>query len=227
MPAYNEQEAIEAAVADVRKNVLDRIPGSELLVVDDGSRDDTGPTLDRLAAADPRVRVLHKPNGGHGSAIMAGLDAAAGACVLLVDSDLQIPLADLPPLWQAVQDGAEGAFGVRRRRHDPPLRLALTWLIRRILPVLTGVRLYDANVPFKVLRRACWQQARPYIPDGTLAPSLFLAIFMKRRGCKIVEFDVTHKQRDKGVPSIRRWKLFKFCARSLGQLLAFRRRLAS
>ena len=93
------------------------------------------------------------------------------------------------------------------------------------MPILTGVRLYDANVPFKLVLRTCWQQARPYIPEDTLAPSLFLAIFMKRRGFKIAEFDVTHKQRDTGVVSIRRWKLFKFCARSLWQLLAFRRRL--
>lgn len=73
MPAYNEEDGIEVAVQAVQVNVLDRVPNSELVVVNDGSRDGTGALLDRLASADPRVRVIHKANGGHGPAIMTGL----------------------------------------------------------------------------------------------------------------------------------------------------------
>ena len=91
--------------------------------------------------------------------------------------------------------------------------------------VLFGVRLYDANVPYKLLRKSIWDEARPLVPDGTLAPSLFLAIIAKRSGYDIVELDVTHKERNTGEVSIRRLKLLKFCARGLSQLLALRRRV--
>ena len=114
MPAYNEQEAIEEAVADVRDNVLDKIPGSKLLVVNDGSKDRTGELLDAMHAQDDRVCVHHKKNGGHGPAIMTGLDNAESDYVFLVDSDLQMPLEPFDKLWNVVaNEGKDGAFGVR------------------------------------------------------------------------------------------------------------------
>ena len=68
MPVYNEEGAIEAAVREVQEHVLDAVPGAELIVVDDGSRDATGAILDRLARTDGRLHVIHQPNGGHGAA---------------------------------------------------------------------------------------------------------------------------------------------------------------
>ena len=86
-------------------------------------------------------------------------------------------------------------------------------------------RIKDANVPFKLVRRSVWLEARPYIPDGTLAPSLFLAVYMKRRKSGIAFVDVAHSDRVTGTVSIRRWKLIKFCARGFRQLLDLRRAL--
>lgn len=225
MPAYNEEGAIEDAVAEVREWVLDRIAGAELIVVDDGSRDRTGAILDSVSASDPRVRVIHRQNGGHGPALRTGLEAARGERLFLMDSDAQIPLSAFAPLWDAVSNGRDAAFGVRARRQDPVLRLWLTRVIRRTLPLLFGVRLADANVPFKLMRRRLWDDARSLIPEDTLAPSLFLAVFAAARSYNVAELPVPHRERQTGVVSIRRWRLVKFCARALRQLLVFRRRL--
>jgi len=222
MPAYNEADGIAVAVDAVRAHVLDRVPSSELVVVNDGSRDQTGALLDAMAARDARIRVVHKSNGGHGPAIMTGLASASGDYVFLIDSDNQIPLEDFAPLWAAVEGGRDGAFGVRRVRHDAEMRKVLTVVIRVALSLLFGVRVYDANVPFKVIRRSLWDAARPLIPDGTLAPSLFLAVFALRGRFDVAFVDVSHKDRETGTVSIRRWKLIKFCARALRQLLDFR-----
>ena len=92
--------------------------------------------------------------------------------------------------------------------------------------MMFGVRLYDANVPYKLLRRSIWTEASTYIPAGTLAPSLFLAIFARRRGYDIAEMDIVHKERETGVVSIRRMKLLKFCARAFWQMVAFRRSMS-
>ena len=176
MPVYNEEDAIAAAVDDVRQHVLAAIPDGELVVVNDGSRDRTGAMLDVIAAQDPRIRVIHQSNTGHGGAVIAGIEAARGDCIFLIDSDRQIPLDAFSSAWAALQAGPDAVFGVRRRRHDPALRLYLSRFIQRAVQALFGVKLQDANAPYKLLRRVIWQQARPLIPDDTLAPSLFLAI---------------------------------------------------
>jgi len=225
MPAYNEADCIADAVAEVQRCVLDRVADAELVVVNDGSKDQTGAILDGLAAQDPRVRAVHRPNGGHGRALRTGLDAAAGEYLFLIDSDRQIPLDAFADLWQDAQR-ADGAFGVRVNRHDPRLRLMLTRVIRYALRLMFGTKLYDANIPFKIIRRPVWEAARPLIPEETLAPSLFLSVFALRTGHAIVFREVPHRERETGVVSIRRWKLLKFCARALVQLVAFRGQLA-
>jgi dolichol-phosphate mannosyltransferase len=82
-------------------------------------------------------------------------------------------------------------------------------------------------VPYKLLRRTLWEEAQQYIPPGTLAPSLFLAIVTKLRGYDIVQLEVVHKERNTGEVSIRRMKLLKFCARGLSQMIELRRRLSA
>src|SRR5687767_9118521 len=125
MPVYNEQETVAVAVADVQRAILDLVPGAELVVVNDGSTDQSGRVLDEVAAADPRVRVIHQENRGHGGALMRALSAARGDHVLLVDSDRQIPFDAFSAAWADIQKGRDCVFGVRRQRHDPALRLYL------------------------------------------------------------------------------------------------------
>jgi glycosyltransferase involved in cell wall biosynthesis len=227
MPVYNEQASVVLSTAEVQRHVLDVVPGAELIVVDDGSTDESGRVLDAIAAADPRVRVIHQPNSGHGGALMRALTSAQGDYVLLVDSDRQIALDSFSTAWAHVQRGHDGVFGVRRRRHDPALRLYLMRLVRFAIRLLFGVRIFDANVPYKLLRRSIWTDAAGCIPPGTLAPSLFLALFAKLRGCDIVEMDIEHRPRTAGTTSIRRLRLLAFSAKAFAQLLAFRRCVSS
>jgi len=115
MPVYNEEGAIVAAVDEVKQYVLSLVPESELVVVDDGSRDGTGRLLDAAAASDPRIKVIHQPNGGHGAALLTGLKAATGDHLFLIDSDRQIPLDEFKAAWSEIVAGRDAVFGVRRR----------------------------------------------------------------------------------------------------------------
>lgn len=225
MPAYNEEGSIRDAVADVEQHILDRVPGAELVVVNDGSRDNTGILLDELAAGDSRVRVIHQQNGGHASALMTGLAESTGEYIMLLDSDRQIPLDGFDFFWQLAQDGYDCVFGVRRQRNDPQLRLWLTSIIRYVQQLLFKVKIHDANIPYKLLRRTVWDEASKLIPPDTLAPSLFLAIFVKKRNYRVREIDVQHRERATGEVSIRRMKLLKFCLKGFVQMLSFRKRL--
>ena len=225
MPVYNEEGAIAAAVDEVKQYVLSLVPESELVVVDDGSRDGTGRLLDAAAASDPRIKVIHQPNGGHGAALLTGLKAATGDHLFLIDSDRQIPLDEFKGAWSEIVAGRDAVFGVRRRRYDPVLRLYLTRLVRHSVNMLFGINLHDANAPYKLFKRGIWTDVRECVPDGTLAPSLFLAIAAKSRGYDIREIDVTHKERDTGEVTLRKFKLLKFCARGFGQMLGLIRRV--
>lgn len=223
MPAYNEEAGIAAAVAEVQREVLDAVAPSRLVVVDDGSRDRTGHILDALAAADGRIRVIHQVNGGHGAALLTALDHATGEWILAVDSDRQIPLAEFPRLWR-LATSQDVVLGVRVHRQDPVARLLLTRLVRLALLLLLGVRLRDGNAPCKLFRRSAWEQARPFIPAGTLTPSLFFAAHAVRARLRVVEVEVAHRPRATGVSSLRDLRLLRFCARAFGQLVRFRRR---
>jgi dolichol-phosphate mannosyltransferase len=225
MPVYNEEAAIVLAFAEVRDCILDRVERSELVVVNDGSTDQTGKLLDALAQTDARVRVVHQINQGHGGALMTGLNASRGAWVMLVDSDRQIALDDFADAWSAADEGYDAVFGVRRRRYDPALRLYLTVAVRLSVTALFNVSLTDANAPYKLIRRSLWEQARPVIPSGTLAPSLFLAVFARWHGHRIREMDVVHRARETGLSSIRRWRLLTFCVKAFRQMIVFRRRV--
>lgn len=225
MPAYNEEGSIRDAVEDVEQHILSQVPGAMLIVVDDGSRDTTGALLDELVEKNNRVRVIHQQNGGHAAALMTGLSDSAGEYIMLLDSDRQIPLDDFALHWQLVNDGYDCVFGVRRQRHDPQLRLWLTRFIRLALQAVFNVKIYDANIPYKLLRRTVWNEASKLIPPDTLAPSLFLAIFAKKKNYRVHEVDVPHMERATGEVSIRRLKLLKFCIRGFIQMLSFRQRL--
>jgi dolichol-phosphate mannosyltransferase len=223
-PAYNEEGAIAQAVEDVARHVFPIVPGAQLLVINDGSRDSTGCILDEIAAADSRVRIIHKPNGGHGPALRAGLEAARGEYLMLIDSDRQMPLDEFASHWRDAQS-RHAVFALRRERDDPAIRLVLTRWVRRVACGLFGVRpqsVPDLNVPYKILRSDLWQAASPLIPPDTLAPSLFLAIVAHAGGWNVLQVPLTHRPRTTGEVSIRRWRLFRFCLRGLGQLLAFR-----
>jgi dolichol-phosphate mannosyltransferase len=123
VPIFNEMEILPelhrrlSAVADGLGEPV------ELLFVDDGSRDGSADWLDRKAAEDPRVGALHfSRNFGHQPACSAGLEAARGDAVVLMDGDLQDPPEVIPDLVKAWKGGAEVAFARRRARDEGFLR---------------------------------------------------------------------------------------------------------
>lgn len=226
MPVYNEEECIEEAVREVREHILAGVEGSELLVIDDGSRDRTGAILDQLARDHAEVKVIHKPNGGHGDAVLCGLREARGEYLFLLDSDRQIAVQDFAKLW-ARRGPAILVSGVRAKRYDPLHRLILTRMVRAGLYLFFGRTLRDANVPFKLLHRQVWEQFAPLMPAGALTPSLLLAVGAATEPrMTLKEVRVHHRPRETGICSLHLTKLSHFCARALGQLIEFRRALS-
>jgi dolichol-phosphate mannosyltransferase len=224
MPAYNEEGSIRQAVEEINANVLATIPKSELIVIDDGSKDSTSHILDELAQHYP-LRVVHQDNCGHGGALLKGLSIASGNFLFLLDSDRQIPLESFKLLWQH-KDEYDGIFGVRVKRVGSPIRLLLAQLIRWSIDLLFSVKLQDANAPFKLLNRKVWEAVKPIVPEGTLAPSIFIAVFAAKN-FRILEVGVSHRNRQTGSDSLPNRKLLQFCSEAFKQLLSFRNRMTT
>jgi glycosyltransferase involved in cell wall biosynthesis len=230
MPAYNEEACI-AAVVTSWIGEFNRTFGAQfrMIVVNDGSRDRTGETLDQLAASEPRLRVIHQKNSGHGGALLRGYREAVAlkpAYVFHVDSDDQFKPTDFPRLW-ARRTESPCILGFRVVRHDALHRLIITRLLRFVLMLLYGCYIKDSNVPFRLLETGFLEEALRIIPPQTFAPNIFLAVLAARIDADLMHIPVSHEDRKTGTVSIVRWKLIRVCFRCVGELLAFRRILAN
>ncbi|MCZ7630974.1 MAG: glycosyltransferase [Microthrixaceae bacterium] len=141
------------------------------------------------------------PNQGHGPALIRGFDEASGTWIGHLDTDDQIPTAELGRLW-AERDGHSLVLGNRRTRHDPRHRLVLTAFVRLLVRLLAGRTVPDANVPCKLFTRELWSEVRPLVPADTFAPSLSLVILASRWNRPVGTLEVTHRERSTGASSL-------------------------
>src|SRR5579875_2557786 len=152
-PVFNEAELIETFVERTRSALADY--PFELVLVNDGSKDGTAEILDRIAAEDGRVRVIHlSRNFGHQAALTAGLEHALGNVVVMLDSDLQDPPELIPTMVARWQEGADVVYAVRRRREgETAFKLATASFFYRLFNKLTQVDLEPDSGDFRLLDR--------------------------------------------------------------------------
>ena len=119
VPAYNEEEVLKAFHREVSEEIDRLLDDFEFVFVDDGSRDQTASIMRQLSARDPRVRaVILSRNFGHEAAIEAGLRAARGDAVIVMDADLQDGPEIIPRLIGAWREGADVVYAVRKGRKE-------------------------------------------------------------------------------------------------------------
>jgi len=134
VPAFNEQDGIEELYRRVSTSALAWGDDWELIVVDDGSRDRTLEVLERLAQADPRLKIVSLTrNFGHQLAVTAGLHHATGSIVCVMDADLQDPPEELLPFIEKVREGMDVVYAIRTKRKEGPLKRVAYHLYYRIL----------------------------------------------------------------------------------------------
>lgn len=232
MPAYNEAGCIEMVVLAWSK-ALEGILGAgafKMIVVNDGSRDQTGAILDSLALRMAGLlTVVHQVNGGHGPALV---NAYTRACALNaefvfhVDSDDQFIPGEFSLLWDRRLSSAF-IMGWRENRQDAFHRHVISIILRSMLFVIFGVNIKDSNIPYRLMARDYLRQLLAVLPSGIFAPNVFLAVLSARDGQDIMNIPVTHEDRKTGVVSMMGWKLFKICIRSFRELVDFRLTLGS
>jgi len=224
MPVYNEAAGVADVIADVIAHILDVVPDSELVIVDDRSTDDTSSVLHRIAAGDARIHVLvNDVNRGHGRTTRRAIDASSGEWIFHLDSDGQVDVSEFALLWARRFDN-DLVLGMRVTRHDPLHRLVLTRLTRAVVSLLARHRVRDANVPFKLIRRSLYEHLRPFIPETAFAPSIMIVLGAMRSGARVAEIETTHLPRQHGTSTLHPRRLAVAVGRCTWETLNFSRR---
>jgi len=167
----------------------------ELILIDDGSTDDSFEILARLQATDPRLRVIRfRRNFGQTAAFAAGFDHARGRIIVTSDGDLQNDPADIPGLVALLESGCDIACGWRRDRKDPFVSRRLPSMIaNRVISMATGVRLHDYGCSLKAFRAEVVKPLKLY---GEM--HRFLPAIASEQGVTIAERVVNHRARRHG-----------------------------
>lgn len=226
MPAYNEAQVIQQVITTWSAFLDTHFASDEalLLVVNDGSRDETGSILDACTSVFPRLRVIHQVNGGHGNAVLHAYRAALELqpeFIFQTDSDDQFECSDLLLLWEK-RNQSPFILGNRQVRHDPAIRLWVTRILRTIVQLRFGCAIPDSNIPFRLMQADFLKSLLRLLPAREpFAPNVFLSVLACKNGADLMHIPVVHKARMTGEVSIRKWKLLKVLLRSWSELIVF------
>ncbi len=185
----------EATLGDLYRRTVETLEATpwtfEVIFVDDGSHDGSFAVLERLHAADQRVRVVRfKRNFGQHPAMHAGLARARGDIVVTMDGDLQNAPEDIPRLVEAVEAGTDVASGRRAARHDSWGRTLPSRLINAMLRRFTQVDISDFGCAFNAYRRTA---VVPML--GSIGRQKFTKALVLSGGASVIEVDVAHAPR--------------------------------
>jgi len=201
-PCHNEAENLEALVADALAALPALATTYEVILVDDGSRDDTAGVAERLVQRHGEVvrLVRHDVNRGYGGALRSGFAAARYSHLAYTDGDRQFRVADLARLVERAQETRSPVvIGYRLKRADPPLRLVYATLYRVANRVWFGLRVRDVDCAAKLFRRDVLQNISVHSNGAFFSAELLIRL--RLAGVNALEVGVPHYPRTAGSPT--------------------------
>ena len=203
IPAYNESARLGATLAKVLAYLPAQGWDAEVIVVNDGSRDDTADIVRAYSAKDPAVRLVENPgNRGKGYSVRHGMLSARGRIVLFSDADLSSPIEEAPKLFAALDQGADIAIGSRwlraetQTQRQPLHRQLFSRIYNLVLRLTLGLQFADTQCGFKAFKQPAVQAIFPLqkIERWGFDPEiLFLA---RKLRFKVQEVSVAWAHRD-------------------------------
>ena len=206
IPCYNEAASVPELLAQLERALALWQPRCEVIIVNDGSADDSARVLGDHAAARPWLKIVNlRRNYGQTAAMMAGFERATGDIVIAMDGDLQNDPADVGRLVAKLDEGFDLVSGWRHDRKDHPLARTLTSrCANRLISWATGVRLHDYGCSLKAYRREVLEGVHLY---GEM--HRFIPVYAKWNGARITELPVAHHPRTSGVSKYGMDRIFK------------------
>ena len=200
VPAYNEAASLPTLMPSLVAFVQAR--GWMLIVVDDGSADDTPSVLAPYAATSGVTVVRHSANRGYGGAVKTGIRAAISDLVVTLDADGQHRLEDLDSLHAELRrTGADMVVGNRNRQRSSPYRELGKYIIRRITRMLMPLPVRDINSGMRMCRRDLATRYLPLCPDSYAFCDVITLVFIHERHL-VVEHGITMNKRLAGASAV-------------------------
>lgn len=213
IPAYNESVNIKACVNDWYPVVEAHNAGgdSRLVIINDGSKDDTYQILLELSKDRPLLQPLTKPNGGHGATVLFGyryaIDKGADF-IFQTDSDGQTNPKEFETFWEA-RNQYDAVIGNRVVRGDGRDRKFVEDTVCFLLRVIFGVKVKDANAPFRLMRSSLVAKYIDKLPKDFNIPNIMFTTYFVYHREKVKFIPITFKPRQGGVNSINIKKIIK------------------
>jgi glycosyltransferase involved in cell wall biosynthesis len=208
-PCYNDRESIGKMVHDVHAALVKLVDDFEIIVVNDGSKDDSLQVLHALQHEVPELRVVnHEVNRGYGGALQSGFAAATRDWVFYTDGDAQYDAGEIGRLVAAVEPGVDVAQGWKIGRGDPWHRKVIGRVYHHAVKLLFRLHVRDTDCDFRLMRRDMLQGLDLRATSGVICVEMMRGF--ERAGATFVQVGVSHFFRPHGrsqffrVPAIAR-----------------------
>jgi glycosyltransferase involved in cell wall biosynthesis len=196
-PAYNDSGTIASLVITALQTARTLTPDHEVIVVNDGSADNTAEILDELARTYPEVRIVHhEKNRGYGGALRTGFASATRELVFYTDGDGQYDPAEMEVLWRRFDDGVDLVNGYKISRSDPLHRIVIGRIYHHTVKILFGLKVRDVDCDFRLMRRSIFDTVHLEKNSGVICLEIMKKI--TDGGFRIVEVPVHHYHRAHG-----------------------------
>lgn len=212
IPAYNEESNIKQVIEDWYP-IVEQYNGdgeSRLVIIDDGSKDNTYSIMQEMAKDKPLFTPVTKPNGGHGATVLYGYNYAleAGAdFIFQTDSDGQTLPSEFHEFWENRND-YDMVIGWRNKREDGTSRVFVTKTLKFVLKLCFGVTVTDANTPFRLMNAETLGKYIEYVPKDFNLSNVILSVIYAKQECKMKFIPITFRPRQGGKNSINMKKIF-------------------
>lgn len=229
VPAYNEAENIENLINDWYP-VVERHNGngkSRLVVINDGSKDNTYEILQRCAKTRPLLQPLTKENGGHGPTLIYGYRYAIknqADYIFQTDSDGQTLPKEFEEFWEK-RNAYDAILGNRHDRQDGASRKFVENTLRFILKLVFGISVPDANAPFRLMKRELVEKYVGKMPKDFNLPNVMLTTYFVYYKEKVLFSKVTFRPRQGGKNSINIKKIIKIGWKALGDFQMLKKQM--
>ena len=197
-PAYNDGGTIASLVISAVKVAGSLTPDFEVIVVNDGSSDDTPQILDELARLYPEhVRIVHhQKNRGYGGALITGFTTATKDFIFYTDGDGQYDPAEMTVLWQQMADDVDWVNGWKISRADPLHRIVIGRIYHHAVKLLFGLKVRDVDCDFRLMRRRIFDVVRLEKTSGVICLEMMKKF--QDAGFRVAETPVHHYHRAHG-----------------------------
>lgn len=229
IPAYNEEQNIRECVNDWYPVVENHNTDgqSRLIIINDGSKDHTKDVLEELAASRPLLIPVTKENGGHGSAVLYGYRYAIGhnaEWIFQTDSDGQTNPDEFEQFWKN-KDRYDAVIGNRVVRGDGKSRKFVENVVCLLLRSIFGVKVQDANAPFRLMKAALVEKYIGKLPVDFNLPNIMITAYFVYFKEKVLFLPITFEPRKAGTNSINMKKIIKIGWKAMGDFYQLRRHI--